>query len=149
MAMADELAKSPYMYLFKDENFKRWYQNVKKRRSANTAYECFWRIGTIHRKFNVLPKDFVKMDEKKRSRIPYRHCSQLEAERKSGSYIANNVKPIKNWLSFNGTSINQRIEIARRNELVTVADEMVPIQKELARIFLPQDCLEQKPRQHW
>jgi hypothetical protein len=41
MAMADELAKSPYMYLFKDENFKRWYQNVKKRRSANTAYECF------------------------------------------------------------------------------------------------------------
>jgi hypothetical protein len=88
------------------------------------------------------------MDEKKRSRIPHRHCSQLEAERKSGSYIANNVKPIKNWLSFNGTNINQRIEIARRNELVTVADEMVPIQKELARIFLPQDCLEQKPRQH-
>jgi hypothetical protein len=29
MAMADELAKSPYLYLFKDENFKRWYQNVK------------------------------------------------------------------------------------------------------------------------
>jgi hypothetical protein len=93
-------------------------------------------------------KRLVKMDEKKRSRIPHRHCSQLEAERKSGSYIANNVKPIKNWLSFNGTNINQRIEIARRNELVTVADEMVPIQKELARIFLPQDCLEQKPRQH-
>jgi len=148
MAMADELAKSPYLYLFKDENFKRWYQNVKKRRSANTAYEWFRRIGTIHRKFNVLPKDFVKMGEKKRSRIPHGHCSQLEAERKSGSYIANNVKPIKNWLSFNGTNINQRIEIARRNELVTVADEMVPIQKELALIFLPQDCLEQKPRQH-
>jgi hypothetical protein len=30
MAMADELAKSPYLYLFKEENFKRWYQNVKK-----------------------------------------------------------------------------------------------------------------------
>jgi hypothetical protein len=68
MAMADELAKSPYLYLFKDENFKRWYQNVKKRRSANTAYEWFRRIGTIHRKFNVLPKDFVKMGEKKCAR---------------------------------------------------------------------------------
>lgn len=33
--------------------------------------------------------------------------TQLEAQRKSGSYIANNVKPIKNWLSFNGTNINQ------------------------------------------
>ncbi len=40
MAMADELARSPHLCLFKDENFKRWYQNVKKKhRSANTAYE--------------------------------------------------------------------------------------------------------------
>lgn len=30
MAMADELAKSPYLYLFKDENFKRWYQKCEK-----------------------------------------------------------------------------------------------------------------------
>jgi uncharacterized protein YpiB (UPF0302 family) len=74
--------------------------------------------------------------------------TQLEAEKKSGSYIANNVKPIKNWLSFNGININQRIEIARRNELVTVSDERVPTQKELASIFLSKDCLEQKPRQH-
>jgi hypothetical protein len=66
MAMADELAKSPYLCLFKDENFKRWYQNVKKRRSANTAYEWFLRMGTIHRRFNVLPKDFLKLGEKKR-----------------------------------------------------------------------------------
>ena len=84
MAMADELAKSPYLCLFKDENFKRWYQNVKKRRSANTAYEWFRRMGTIHRRFNVLPKDFLKLGEKKRSTIPHGHGSQLEAERKSG-----------------------------------------------------------------
>jgi hypothetical protein len=74
--------------------------------------------------------------------------TQLEAEKKSGSYIVNNVKPIKNGLSFNGININQRIEIARRNELLTVSHERVPTQKELATIFLPKDCLEQKPRQH-
>jgi hypothetical protein len=62
MAMADELAKSPYLYLF--ENFKRWYQNVKKCRSANTAHEWFRRTGRMHKQFNVLPKDFVKMGEK-------------------------------------------------------------------------------------
>jgi hypothetical protein len=67
--MADELTKSPYLYLFEDENFKRWYQNVKKRRSANTAYEWFRRMGTIHRRFNILPKDFLKLGEKKRNRI--------------------------------------------------------------------------------
>lgn len=146
--MADELAKSPYLYLFKEENFKRWYQNVKKRRSANTAYEWFRRMGRMHKRFNVLPKDFVKMGEKKRVEFLMDMVTQLEAEKKSGSYIANNVKPIKNWLSFNGININQRIEIARRNELVTVSDERVPTQKELASIFLPKDCLEQKPRQH-
>jgi hypothetical protein len=146
MAMADELAKSPYLYLF--ENFKGWYQNVKKHRSANTAYECFRRMGRMHKRFNVLPKDFVKMGEKKRVEFLMDMVTQLEAEKKSGSYIANNVKPIKNWLSFHGININQRIEIARRNELVTVSHERVPTQKELATIFLPKDCLEQKPRQH-
>jgi hypothetical protein len=65
--------------------------------------------------------------------------TQLEAEKKSGSYVANNIKPIKNWLSFNGININQRIDIARRNELVTVSDERVPTQKELAGL------LERKP----
>jgi hypothetical protein len=89
------------------------------------------------------------MGEKKGVEFLMDMVTQLEAEKKSGSYIPNNVKLIKNWLSFNGVNINQRIEIARRNERVTVADERVPTQKELTRIFLPQNCLEQKPRQHW
>lgn len=93
-------------------------------------------MGRIHKRFNVLPKDFVKMDEKKGVEFLMDMVTQLEAKKKSGSYIANKVKPIKNWLSFNGININQRIiEIPRRNELVTVADERVPTQKELARIF--------------
>jgi hypothetical protein len=87
-----------------------------------------------------LPKDFVKMGEKKAVEFLMDMVIQLEAEKKSRSYIADNVKPIKNWLSFNGVNINQRIKIARRNELVTVADERVPTLEELARIFLPQDC---------
>jgi hypothetical protein len=88
------------------------------------------------------------MGEKKGVEFLMDMVTQLEAEKKSGSYIPNNVKPIMNWLSFNGININQRIKIARRNELVTVADERVPTLEELARIFLPQNCLEQKPRQH-
>jgi hypothetical protein len=80
------------------------------------------------------------MREKKAVEFLMDMVTQLEAEKKSRSYIADNVKPIMNWLSFNGININQRIKIARRNELVTVADERVPTLEELARIFLPQDC---------
>jgi hypothetical protein len=86
-------------------------------------------MGRIHKRFNVLPKDFVKMGEKKGLEFLMDMVIQLEAEKKSRSYIPNNVKPIRNWLSFNGININQRIEIARRNELVTVADERVRLWK--------------------
>jgi hypothetical protein len=80
------------------------------------------------------------MGEKKAVEFLMDMVIQLEAEKKSRSYIADNVKPIKNWLYFNSVNINQRIKIARRNELVTVADERVPTLEELARIFLPHDC---------
>lgn len=132
--MSEELARSPYTYLFEDENFRRWFQNVK-RGSTNTAHEWFRRFGRIHKTFKVLPQDLVKMGDKKAGDFLLDMVTQLEAEKKSGSYIANNVKPVKNWLSFNGINLNQRIKIARRNELVTVGDERVPTQEELYKIF--------------
>ncbi|MEO9320400.1 MAG: site-specific integrase [Nitrososphaera sp.] len=129
-----ELAKSPYVYLFDDENFKRWYENVK-RGSTNTAFEWFRRMGMIHKRFNVLPKDIARMNQKRASAFLLDMVTALEKEGKSGSYISNNVKPVKNWLSFNGIQVNQRIKISRRNELVTVADEKVPSQEEANKIF--------------
>jgi len=132
--MAEELANSPYRYLFDDPNFTRWYQNVK-RGSVNTAFEWFRRMGRIHKLFKVLPADIAAMGEKKASDFLLDMVTQMESEGKSGSYIANNIKPVKNWLSFNGINVNGRIKISKRNELKTVADEKIPAREELGRIF--------------
>ena len=132
--MAEELAASPYRYLLEDPDFNRWFHNVK-RGSVNTAHEWFRRFGRIHKTFDVLPSDFVKMGEKKAVAFILDMVTKMESEKKSGSYISNNVKPIKNWLSFNGIHIEQRIKISRRNELVTVGDEKIPTQEELSKIF--------------
>jgi len=129
-----ELKSSPYYYLFKDPDFVRWFHNVK-RGSANTAYEWFRRFGRIHKRFGKTPKDFVKMGEKKTVAFMLDMVTELESENKSGSYISNNVKPIKNWMSFNGVTIDQRIKISRRNDLVTVGNEKIPMQEELRKIF--------------
>jgi hypothetical protein len=130
----EDLSGSPYRYLFRDRDFARWFQNVK-RGSVNTAYEWFRRMGRIHKRFGVTPRAMVRMGEKKAAAFLLDMVTKLEAEGKSGSYIANNVKPVKNWLAFNGIEVKQRIKIARRNELVTVADERVPTQEEASRIF--------------
>lgn len=61
--------------------------------------------------------------------------THMEAEGKSGSYIANNVKPVKNWLAFHGIQINQEIRISNCSELTTVADERTPVQDELRKIL--------------
>jgi hypothetical protein len=131
-SLPKEPGGSPYYYLFKDEDFRRWFDNVK-RGSANTAYEWFRRFGRIHKRFGYLPKDFVKMGERKTVAFILDMVTELELEKKSGSYISNNVKPIKNWMSFNGITIGQRIKISRRNDLVTVDDEKIPMQDDLIK----------------
>ncbi len=61
--------------------------------------------------------------------------TELEKQNRSGSYISNCVKPVKSWLEFNGIQVQQRIKIARRDELVRTADERPPTPEELKRIF--------------
>jgi hypothetical protein len=87
----DELASSPYHYLFDDPDFKRWFNNVK-RGSPNTAYEWFRRFGRIQKRFGFLPKNFIAMGEKKTVAFILDMVTELELENKSGSYISNSVK---------------------------------------------------------
>ena len=65
--------------------------------------------------------------------------SEMEAEKKSGSYISNCVKAVKSWLEFNGIHIQQKIKISNRDDLVKVATETPPTQEELKRILNASD----------
>lgn len=82
-------------------------------------------------------QDFVKMGKRKAADFLFDMVTDIESEGKSGSYIANNVKPVKNWLAFHGIQINQKIRISNRSELTTVADERTPVQDELRKILNP------------
>lgn len=129
-----DLKQSPYRYLFEDTDFARWYSN-RKRRSVATAQEWIRRFGLIHKKFAKLPADFAKMDAKEAGNFLLDMVSTLEAEGKSGSYISNCVKPLKNWLAFNGVYMKAKIEIANRHKLTTVANERVPTTNEVGTII--------------
>ena len=130
----DDLLRSPYRYLFDDEDFKRWFYNMK-RGHVSTAYEWFRRMGFIHKTFGKSPRDMAKMKPKQATNFILDIVTQLEEEGKSGSYISNIVKPIKSWLDFNSIQIQQKIRISNRQQVTTVNDERIPMAEELKRIF--------------
>jgi integrase len=120
--------------LLDDPDFKRWVDNVK-RGSQTYGYEVLRRMGYIEKRFKKSPKDFVKMTPKQATNFILDMVSELESEKKSGSYISNCVKAVKGWLEFNGKHIQQKIKISKRDDLVRFADERPPTQDELRKIF--------------
>jgi len=129
-----ELSKSPYRYLLDDADFRRWFNNVK-RGSVVTAHEWLRRMGLIHKRFGRSPKEIASLSTKNATNFILDMVSALEDQNRSGNYIANCVKPLKSWLEFNGTPIQQRIKISRREELVRFADERPPTPEELKKVF--------------
>lgn len=129
-----ELEGSPYRYLLDDPDFNRWFNNVK-RGSVATAHEWFRRMGRIHKQFGKTPKQMAEMSPKEAGNFIMDLITSMEREGKSGNYIANCVKPIKNWLQFNGIQVQQNIKIHGRNEVTAVANERTPTPDELKRIL--------------
>ena len=132
--MPKGVATSEYSYLLKDEDVKRWYDNVS-RGSIITAHTWLRRLGLIHKKFNKTPKQIASMPSRDRTNFLLDVITQLEKNGISGSYIANIIKALKNWLEFCGKPVQQRIKIHGRNDLVKFADEKPPNPEELGRIF--------------
>ena len=127
-------ATSAYEYLLKDSDFKRWFQNVK-RGSVVTAQEWLRRMGLVHKKFGKTPREIASLSGREATRFLLDVVSTLEEEGVSGGYIANIIKPLRSWLDFNGITIQQRIKVSGREELVKVADERPPTQEEFGRIL--------------
>ena len=129
-----ELEGSPYFYLFDDPEFTRWFKNLKRGR-VSTAHEWFRRMGRLHKRFGKSPKEIAAMNPKEAANFIMDVITALEEEGMSGSYVANMVKPVKNWLSFNGVEVLQRIKISNRSKVTTVGEEKTPTQEELKKIF--------------
>jgi hypothetical protein len=57
------------------------------------------------------------MDAKEASNFLLDMVGGFKEQGKSGSYVANCIKPIKNWLAFSGVFVQTRIEITNRHKL--------------------------------
>jgi len=128
------LKESPYAHLLNDPDFKRWVDNIK-RGSATYGYEMLRRMGYVEKRFKKSPKEFAKMPPKQATNFILDLVSELEGEKKSGSYISNIVKAIRSWLDFNGIQIQQKVKISNRDDLTRFADERPPTQQELKQIL--------------
>ncbi len=74
---------SEYDYLFKNPDFKRWYENIA-RGSIVTSHVWLRRVGWIHKKFSVSPEAIAKMNSKKGANFIMDVVGTLEKEGKSG-----------------------------------------------------------------
>jgi integrase len=92
-------------------------------------------MGYVEKHFGKSPQDFTRMSPKQAGSFILDMISSMESEKKSGSYISNCVKAVRNWLDFNGIQIPQKIKISNRDELTKFADERPPTPDELKRIF--------------
>lgn len=92
-------------------------------------------MGRLHQRFGKSPKEIAALSPKEAANFIMDVITVLEEEGKSGSYISNMTKPVKNWLSFNGVEVQQRIKIAGRGQVTTVADEQTPTQEEMKKIL--------------
>jgi len=129
---------SEYDHLLKNPDFKRWYENVA-RGSVVTAHVWLRRVGWINKKFGVSPETMAKMDSRKGANFMMDVVGTLEKEGKSGSYIAALIKPVKSWMEFNEISIQQKIKVRGRDELVRFGDERTPTTEELRTILITAD----------
>ena len=127
------LSRSKHRDLLDDPNFRRWYENVA-RGSLATAQEWFRRMGRVRDRFGVGPQGIAGMSQKEASDFLLDVVGALDREGKSGNYIANIVRPLKSWLSWNGVDISRRIKIPR-SEGTEVENEKTPTPEELKRIL--------------
>ena len=128
------MKESPYLYLLKDPNFKRWYDNVA-RGSIITATVWLRRVGMLQGKFGKTPQQIAKMKPKQASNFLMDVVTTMQREGKQGGYISSCIKPLKNWLEFNDVKIAQRIKIRGQDDTPTLADERTPTPDELRAIL--------------
>ena len=130
--------KEKYSGLLDDPDVKRWHENVA-RGSRVTADVYLRRLGSFCKERGLAPRDFISMSEKNLRDLLMDLVSRAEKEGYAGSYIESTVKALKSWFAHNDKELRGKIKIKGARDTPTLADERVPTQEELKRIFLSAD----------
>jgi hypothetical protein len=121
--------------LLSDPDVKRWFDNVA-RGSRVTADVYLGRLGILCEKMKVTPKGLLALSDKELDDRAMDLVSEMEKEDYAGSYTETIVKALRSWLAFNRRELKADIRIKGTSDTPSLAEERVPTQAELKKIFL-------------
>ena len=133
-----KIRKGKYVFLMKDVDVKRWYDNVA-RGSPVTADVYLRRLGAFCQRFGKTPNALASLSEGNVYNLMLDYVSLMEKDGYAGGYIESTLKAVKSWLSHNGLIIRRKIKIKGARDTPSLKDERVPTRDELRRIFLSGD----------
>lgn len=130
--------RAGYGELLLNPDLRRWYENVR-RGSPITADVYLRRLGATCLKKGLTPTALAEQPRDKGDRWAFNFLADLvtemESEKKAGSYIASNVKAVKSWLSHNGIQVAGKIRIKGARETPSLATKHAPSLAELRGLF--------------
>ncbi len=128
----------PRFAILDDSDVKRWYNNLAQG-SQVTADVFVRRLGAVCDRIGKTPKQLVTISEEELYNTLLDFVSSQQKEGYAGTYIAHSLVAVRSWLSHHGIRINRKIKVRGAYSNPTIADERVPTQEELKRVFLGAD----------
>ncbi len=125
--------KAKYAYLLKDEDVKRWFENLAAKPIV-TAAVYLRTLGYYCKLNNTDPKAILKVAKTKAFRDGFMDfIRKMESEGKAGSYLSRFKKALHSWLVYNGLNIKLKVNIKGKYDTPTISNERVPSKDELDR----------------
>jgi hypothetical protein len=118
-------------------DFKRWYDNLA-RGSINTANENARVLFRFMKKQEITLGEILTRSEQDRRGLEnmlFDFVTEQEQQGKAPTYIANYLKVVNSWLTFNNQQPIKKIKIGNRNRRTTIEDERIPNKDELKQIL--------------
>ena len=128
-------AGSKYKHLLKDQDVRRWYENLEAR-SVITATVYLRTLGLYCDLLKTTPKGILKEAPSKKFRDGFTDfIRRMERDGKAGSYIEWFKKVVISWTSYNNLDVKLKANIKGSSDTPTIANERVPSKDELSRIL--------------
>ncbi len=128
--------RGKHKLLLLDNNVKRWHTNLC-RGSTLTADVRLRRLGNFCERNNLTPNDIItigKSDIRQLDDLLLDNVTELE-KTYAPSYIADILKSIRSWLSFNYVESKRKIKIKNADVPVTLSNEVVPTRAKIDEVL--------------
>ena len=131
------IAKNPPKELLKDDDVRRWYENLY-RSSENNSKVYLRRLNLFCDRVGMTPVELTKAglkNPKNAEDCLLDHVTWMENHGYAPQYVEGVMKAIKSWLAYNHVEIKRRIRITNAGTCTTIKDEKVPDQDQLHRMI--------------